>query len=294
MSISQLEYFVSVARHLSFTKAAKECCVVQSAITQQIKALEEELGFALFDRTKRKVALTPAGERYYRDTVALLEQLRKNNGHAWAIANGKSGKLCVGVAGANQSVYMDALRAFHTQNPAVELQFARVTTANQYSELCDGAYDTIFTATFNLVAKEDIAFADVKESQLCVYMNELHPLALQSDVSLQDAAAYTNIFAGVDRSALSSDTLASLYTLNGIHPESILYVEDQNISSFLLSFNMGIAIAPVELIQSMPAGILQRPLAQGAFSIEMGWAYHIHNANPTLRRFLEHLNHSKR
>ena len=61
MKTSQLEYFVSAAKHRSFTKAAKECYTVQSAVSQQITALENELGFELFHRTGKGLTLTPAG-----------------------------------------------------------------------------------------------------------------------------------------------------------------------------------------------------------------------------------------
>ena len=66
MSFRRIEYFLSVAKHLNFTKAARECYVAQAAISQQIKQFEEELGFKLFDRGGTAVALTPAGEYFAR------------------------------------------------------------------------------------------------------------------------------------------------------------------------------------------------------------------------------------
>lgn len=63
MRITQLEYFASVAKHLSFTLASEECHVAQPAISQQIQSLEKELGFALLDRTTHGVSLTDAGHR---------------------------------------------------------------------------------------------------------------------------------------------------------------------------------------------------------------------------------------
>lgn len=64
MQIRQLEYFVAVAEQLNFTKAAKQFYISQTAVTLQIKALEEELGVVLFYRTNRKVELTPAGKTF--------------------------------------------------------------------------------------------------------------------------------------------------------------------------------------------------------------------------------------
>lgn len=61
MNLNQLEYFISAAEHLNFTKAAKECYISQTAMTQQMQALEKTLGVKLFTRDKHHIELTPAG-----------------------------------------------------------------------------------------------------------------------------------------------------------------------------------------------------------------------------------------
>ena len=72
-----------MAKHLNFTKAAQECHIAQPAISRQMSSLEEELGFALFDRSSRKVRLTPAGQSFYTSMMRFVndydngvEQLR--------------------------------------------------------------------------------------------------------------------------------------------------------------------------------------------------------------------------
>ena len=76
MRDTQLEYFVSVAEQGSFSKAAQELFVTQPVISQQIAALEKELGFALFTRSAKGVQLTQAGMTYYRHAVEILAKLR--------------------------------------------------------------------------------------------------------------------------------------------------------------------------------------------------------------------------
>lgn len=66
VSIQRLPVFLSAAEHLNFTRAAEEQCISQTAVSQQIKLLEQELGYALFVRGKRGVRLTLAGEVFYR------------------------------------------------------------------------------------------------------------------------------------------------------------------------------------------------------------------------------------
>ena len=69
--LRQIKYFQPVLKHNSFSEAAYECNISQSAISQQIQALEKELGFPLLERQKRKFKLTPAGEFFYKKSLVL-------------------------------------------------------------------------------------------------------------------------------------------------------------------------------------------------------------------------------
>ena len=73
MDIRQLHYFVEVARQKSFTKAAQALHVSQPSISKMLKALEEELGVILLDRTERKMELTDAGELVYDHATKVLQ-----------------------------------------------------------------------------------------------------------------------------------------------------------------------------------------------------------------------------
>ena len=70
--LNQVRYFQAVVRLGSFTEAAEECHISQSAISQQIKALEQELGVRLIDRLNRKFELTPAGEHFYKKSLIIV------------------------------------------------------------------------------------------------------------------------------------------------------------------------------------------------------------------------------
>ena len=70
--LNQVRYFQAVVRCGSFTEAAEECHISQSAISQQIKALEQELGVELLVRANRKFELTPAGEHFYKKSLILM------------------------------------------------------------------------------------------------------------------------------------------------------------------------------------------------------------------------------
>ena len=93
MSIHRLPVFIAAARNLNFTKAAEELCISQTAISQQIKQLEQELGFELFVRSKRGVQLTPAGEAFYRRCEKISTQYNNAVALAEKIASGQETDL---------------------------------------------------------------------------------------------------------------------------------------------------------------------------------------------------------
>ena len=75
MNINQLKYFISVAEYKSFTKAANQYYFSQTAITQQIHALEVQMAVTLIDRRKRPIALTPAGNVFLQEAKAIVERM---------------------------------------------------------------------------------------------------------------------------------------------------------------------------------------------------------------------------
>lgn len=107
MTRQQVEYFLAVARNLSFTKAAEELYVTQPAISRQVSALEADLGFTLFDRTSRKTALTAEGKLFYRFFQSFADELSSVMQQARALAGVQKGSVSLGfLSGWNLSGFL--------------------------------------------------------------------------------------------------------------------------------------------------------------------------------------------
>ena len=116
MNRNQLKYFVAAAETRSFTKAAEQYYISQTAVTQQIRLLEESLGCALFDRSTRPVSLTPAGKAFLLDAKAILERMSRAAERVHDASTGLSGTLRVGyVRGYERSDLSILMRRFHQQ-----------------------------------------------------------------------------------------------------------------------------------------------------------------------------------
>ena len=94
--LRQIKYFQAVIKHNSFSEAAYECNISQSAISQQKQALERELGFPLLERKKRKFELTPAGEFFYKKSLVLVADYEQIVREAARLAGGEQECLKVG------------------------------------------------------------------------------------------------------------------------------------------------------------------------------------------------------
>ena len=109
MNVHQLRYFVDVAKYLSFTQAADENYVAQSAISQQIANLEKELGFRLFERTSRSVRLTSAGMSLFIDMKSIIKRLDISVQNASHVARGESSPVRIGFQGKHEKLFLPKL-----------------------------------------------------------------------------------------------------------------------------------------------------------------------------------------
>src|SRR5262245_6770284 len=96
-SIHALRVFEAAARYMSFTETARELCITQTAVSHQVKALENELGLALFRRAPRRVALTPAGRAWAAELAPVFAQLHAAHRKLRAVARRSEGEVAVSI-----------------------------------------------------------------------------------------------------------------------------------------------------------------------------------------------------
>ncbi len=120
--LKQLKYFQSVVRLNSFSEAAEENYISQSAISQQIQALERELGFKLLERRNRSFRLTPAGEYFYQKSLILTADYERMCNEASKIAKGDQSSLKIGYLRCyTGSEFHQALELFSEKHPDVSV-----------------------------------------------------------------------------------------------------------------------------------------------------------------------------
>lgn len=158
MELRQIQYFCAVVEAGSFTRAAETQLVSQSAISQQVKALETELGFELLNRHGRSFSVTPAGELFSRKASALLDQLDDVRYEAEALAHGWATTLSVGYLSRYEGWEVQAaVTAFAARHPHIHVH----ATA--------GSHDALYQLVLSHDA--DVLFNDRRRSLSDTFVN---------------------------------------------------------------------------------------------------------------------------
>ena len=142
--LKQIKYFQAVVRCGSFTGAAEECYISQSAISQQIQALEQELGVRLLERGNRKFTVTPAGEHFYKKSLVLTADFEKLCRETVQIAHEKDARICVGyLKGYSGREFQQAVADFTEKYPDVAIRIINGNHEELYEELRFGRVDVV-------------------------------------------------------------------------------------------------------------------------------------------------------
>jgi DNA-binding transcriptional LysR family regulator len=141
MELRQLQYFAAVARHRHFTRAAAELYVTQSALSQQVRRLEAELGLALLRRTSRGVELTPAGADLLRHAETVLAEVERARADMDRHAGVARGAVRVAAAGGDAPRLPQALAGFHSEHPGIQLALRQGSAAEVAALMASGGAD---------------------------------------------------------------------------------------------------------------------------------------------------------
>lgn len=160
MLFRQIEYFQAVIETGNFYQAAEKCNVSQSAISQQIKKLEEELDVKLLDRHNRTFSLTPAGEHFYRKSLVIVSDIEQMKRETKRIANQNNAVLRVGYyKGYHGNELSEAVAEFSLKYPTVDVK------------IMVGSHEELYRAMEN--DKVDLALNDQRRAFSDTYHNEI-------------------------------------------------------------------------------------------------------------------------
>lgn len=140
MELRQLRYFVAIAEHGTVTKAAAKVFVAQSALSHQLAQLEDEVGAALFHRSRRGVELTEAGQVFYAHALSILRQVEDARDSVASLSESPAGRVVFGIPhSASQALALPLLETVKVQLPRVQLELTEELTGNLMRQLHAGS-----------------------------------------------------------------------------------------------------------------------------------------------------------
>jgi len=290
IELRQLRYFVTVAEELHFGRAARRLHMTQPPLSQTIMALEEMLGAPLFERNRRGVALTAAGEALLPEARRLLEQSAGLAELVQRAATGASGRLSLAfVSSADYSVLPPTLRAYRAEYPQVEITLKEATSDLQLDDLLEGRVDAgLLIPPLPDRARQELDYLPVLSEPLVLAAPAgLPALARARAADLRKLAGIPLIIFPRHISPGLYDAILSVFREAGITAEvGQEAIQMQTIVS-LVSAGMGIALVPQSVSNLRRPGVEYLPLVQSTPLVETGLAWRRDNASPVLRGFLE-------
>ncbi|AQA14884.1 LysR family transcriptional regulator [Streptomyces malaysiensis] len=186
MELQQMRYVVAVAETNSFTRAAERCLVVQSALSHQIARLEKELGARLFERTSRRVCLTPAGEAFLPAARQCLDAAERAAAEVAAAVGEVRGRLAVGLIPTVTAVDIPgALRDFRERYPHVRIRLRVGASDDLVEQVKEGAIDVAFLGLPTTARPRGVAAHELARDRLVAVVAPDHPLAGEPEVDLR-------------------------------------------------------------------------------------------------------------
>jgi len=288
MQINKLYYFISVAKYLNFTKAAEECHLAQSAMSQQINSLENELGFKLFKRTSRNVILTESGKVFYKNIKNVINDYNSAVRKAESAAYGYKGVLTIGICGANEQIVLPPkLKEFKKDYPLIEIRFKKANYDEIQKELEDGIYDVVFTWPYDFEDLKDIDYKVTFREDVAAMVSLENHLSKKNIVTRDELSKERNLVITSDKNTNTYKHFCSFYTEEQLKNALIETVADDSIVRLMLELNMGITIAPKSLKNFFGKNFAFIEIKGEPHTMEFCVAYLKVNSNPCVDIFLK-------
>lgn len=289
MELRHLRYFVTVAEELHFTRAAARLHIGQPPLSQQIQALEDELGVALFARTKRRVALTAAGERFLTHARQILQQTRDAVEDARRAARGEVGELRIGFTPSLPfTTLLPALiHAFRERHPHVTLTLREMMTLDQLRAVAAGKLDIGMVRGGDVEAPPNITLLPFLSDPLVAVLRRDDPLARQDTVTLAQLRERPFVTYPASAGTGIHRQILRLCQQAGYAPHVVQEAREGTTLIGLVAAGLGVSILPGPLSCIQVEGVCYRPIAdEGAISVA-SLATRTDDVSPLIARFKE-------
>jgi DNA-binding transcriptional LysR family regulator len=286
MELHDLRYFVAVAEDLHFGRAAERLYITQPALTRQIQSLEAELEVQLFQRTKRRVQLTTAGQEFLKEAKQILRHTEQAIQTAKRIARGEVGQLRLSFTpSALRGILPEIMRIFGDRYPEVRVKLTECCTKEALEAFRMERIDIGFL--YPPVDEELLMLYPVVEETWIIALPKTNPLATSEQLSLKMLANECFILHPRQEGPFFYDRIIDLCQQAGFHPNVMQEVVNCQTRVGLVAAGLGIAIVPEYLENTADANVVYRRLQGDVPKLKLAIARRRDNFSPVVQQFLK-------
>ena len=243
MKIERFQYFVEVANAKSITAAARRCYISQTALCQQMDALERELDVRLLERTKTGTSLTAAGERLLPRAQALLRDYQEI-GRLFDREKERENKIVVAYTGPiEQQLLLSAIPEFHRLRPEADIQIRQRPLPAMGRELENSECDLALSLPGEVEAK-GFRHTTIMEKPICVALSARSPLAEKPLLHLEDLRGSRMILLRSDACVHASGQIQQWLKECGWKPACFLYADTIENQLLMVNLDQGLTLVP--------------------------------------------------
>ncbi len=250
MQLRSLELFCAVVECRSFSRAAREFSLTQSAVSQAIQQLEEGLGIELLDRSRRPLVLTAAGEFYFGQVQPLVRKYHRIEQEVRSLGEKLAGQLSIGAIYSIGSTYMpSAKQEFRARHPEVTLRFEYSSSEGVVAMVDDGTVDLGFVSYAR--SSNRIRAVAWQQEPMRLICAASHPFAKLTEIELSQLDGCELV--GFDSSLKVRRAVDAFLARHNVTVD--VTMEFDNIDSMIraVAANNGIAILPEATVRKETA-----------------------------------------
>ena len=244
VELRHLEYFVAVAAELNFSRAAERIHVVQSALSASVSRLEKELGVELFDRSKRQITLTAAGEVFLEHAREVIHTAHRARTSVDAFRDQPTGTVTLGTLMSWGTLDLPAaLEEFRRSNPLITVRLRQSLTgsAGHLTAIADGQMD-LALVSISSPGSQLVALRELMSEPMVFVCESSHSLADRARVKLADLAGHD--FINFPLGWGIRQRLDTGFAAAGVHPVSAYEVADYAIAAELIRHRLASPSCP--------------------------------------------------
>lgn len=279
----QIRYFLALAEHLHFGKAANAVNLTQPSLSRQLSSLEEQLGCILVSRNTRTAELTAAGKEFQRLASGLMLGLDDAVRSTRAVARGLQGELKIGFISYVAWTILPAIaKSYFESYPTVQVHLHEMLPIDLVEKVKSGEIDV--GVTFEAV-DESLMYEPLFLEPLCVVLPSNHPLADSSILTIQSLAESRFVLSPRENFPHLYDSIMRVCRIAGFSPQEIIHTNLQQSIINLVAEGLGVSIVPQSMTKLNHAGVSYKPI-ENSPEVQCGICWKSSNQNPCLENLL--------